>query len=73
MFVFVIFFPLFFLCSSFAEVELSPGFFTARHDRALEDNPTLPFATAPELFPDPGRNTESRVGSYFGNQKALSW
>lgn len=38
----------------------------ARQDRALEAHPTLPFATAPELFPDPGRGIESRVGSYFG-------
>lgn len=40
--------------------------FMAGHGRALEDNPTLPFAMATELFPDPGRGIESRVGSYFG-------
>lgn len=40
--------------------------YMAGHDRALEANPTLPFATAPELFPDPGRGTESGVRSYLG-------
>lgn len=29
-----------------------------RHDRALEANPTLPFATAPELFLDSGVELE---------------
>lgn len=39
--------------------------FIPRRDCALEANPSLPFATAPELFPDPGRGfIGSRVGSY---------
>ncbi|KAA8586018.1 hypothetical protein FQN60_007587 [Etheostoma spectabile] len=40
--------------------------YMAGHGRALEANPTLSFATAAELFPDPGRRIQSRVGSYFG-------
>lgn len=55
--------------------------FLPRNGCALEVNPSLPFATAPELFPDPGRDfIGSRVGSYSefkkqaeeGNQKAFS-
>lgn len=50
----------------FVLVLLQLQMWSCHQDRALEDNPTLPFATIPELFPDPGRDIQSRVGSYFG-------
>ncbi|KAK2830202.1 hypothetical protein Q5P01_018133 [Channa striata] len=39
--------------------------YLAQRDRPLETNTKLPFATAPELFPDPDRGIYSLAGRYF--------
>lgn len=47
------------------DVKLSPGFHASTCAR-MEAYPSLPLATAAELFPDPGSGfIGSRVGSYF--------
>ena len=45
----------------------------ARRDRAREASPSSPFATAPELFGDPGRGAEGDEWGVILESEALSW